>query len=104
MKSVPAAIICLALSVVLAVPAASGQKRKKAVPPGPAVSSALDPTLVNLERVNAATQSDLADLKSEKRGFNWKTAWRFWHRESTHSKRTEEVAESLHRNLHDALP
>ncbi len=104
MKSVPAAIICLALSVVLAIPAASGQKRKKAAPPAPAVSSPLDPTLADLERVNAATQSDLADLKNEKRSFNWKTAWRFWHRESAHSQRSRELAESLQRNLHDALP
>jgi len=106
MKRVPVAIVCLALSLALAAPLANAQKRKKkpATPPPAATVSPIEPTLADLERVSAATQSDLAQLKTEKRNFSWKTAWRFWHRESSHSERTQEIAGSVQRNLHDALP
>jgi len=106
MKRVPVAIVCLALSLALAAPAANAQRNKKkhtAAPPAPVVSP-LEPTLADLERVSAATQSDLADLSAEKHSFSWKTAWRFWHRESSHSQKTQEIAGSVQRNLHDALP
>src|SRR5215471_1314179 len=105
MKNVPVAIVCLALSLALAAPSADAQKKKKKpAPPAAAAVSPIEPTLTDLERVSSATQSDLADFKSEKQGFNWKTAWRFWHRESSHSQQTIEIAESVQRNLHDALP
>jgi hypothetical protein len=108
MKNVPVAIVCLALCLVLASPSSAQKKKKKAAAPAAAaaVVSPLEPTLADLERVSAATQTDLADLKNEKHGssFNWKTAWRFWHRESSHSEKTLEVAGSIQRNLHDALP
>jgi hypothetical protein len=106
MKNVPVAIVCLALSLALAAPSADAQKKKKkpAAQPPAVVVSPLEPTLADLERVSSATQSDLSDLKSEKNSFNWKTAWRFWHRDSSHSQKTLEIAESVRRNLHDALP
>jgi hypothetical protein len=104
-KNVPVAIVCLALSLALAAPSTDAQKKKKKPAAQPAaVVSPIEPTLTDLERVSAATQSDLTELKSEKQSFNWKTAWRFWHRESSHSQKTIEMAESVQRNLHDALP
>jgi hypothetical protein len=107
MKNVPVAIVCFALSLALAAPATSAQKKRKK-PAAPAAATAvvspLDPTLADLERVSAATQSDLAELKAEKRSVSWKTAWRFWHRESSHSQKTQEAAASVQRNLHDAVP
>jgi len=106
MKNVPVAVVCLALSLALAAPAANAQKKKKkpAAAPAAVVVSPMEPTLADLERVSAATQSDLADLKTEKHSFNWKTSWRFWHHESSHSQKTLEIAGSIQRNLHDALP
>jgi hypothetical protein len=105
MKNVPVAIVCLALSLALAAPSADAQKKKKKPASAAAAAvSPIEPTLTDLERVSSATQSDLADFKSEKQGFNWKTAWRFWHRESSHTEKALEMAESVRRNLHDALP
>jgi hypothetical protein len=106
MKNVPVALVCLALCLALVSPAANAQKKKKkpAATPAAVVVSPMEPTLNDLERVSAATQSDLADLKAEKHSFNWKTAWRFWHHESSHSQKTLEIAGSIQRNLHDALP
>jgi hypothetical protein len=106
MKNVPVALVCLALSLALAAPAATAQKKRKKPSAAPAavVVSPMEPTLADLERVSAATQSDLSDLKAEKHSFNWKTAWRFWHHESSHSEKTLEIAGSIQRNLHDALP
>src|SRR6516225_7052307 len=109
MKRVPVAIVCLALSLALAAPVANAQRKKKkpAAPPA-AVVSPVEPTLADLERVSAATLSDLADLKAEKHHAGWRTgwmsSWRFWHRESSHSQKTQEIAGSIQRNLHDALP
>jgi hypothetical protein len=105
MKNVPAAIACLAVSLALAVPSLNAQKRKPAAAPqpAPAVASPMDSEMADLARVTAATQSDLADLKTE-HSFNWKTAWRFWHRESSTSTKTQQIADSLQRNLRDAMP
>jgi hypothetical protein len=104
MKNVPVAIVCLALSLALAVPGANAQKKRKKPVAAVPVVSPMEPTLADLERVSAATQSDLAELKAEKHSFNWKTAWRFWHHESSHNQKTLEIAGSIQRNLHDALP
>lgn len=107
MKNVSVAMVCLALILALAAPASAQRKKKKpaaAPPPAAVATSPLDPTLADLERVSSATLSDLSDLKSEKHSGNWKTAWRFWHRESSHSQKTQEIAQSVERNLRDALP
>jgi len=98
----------LTLSLALSAPTLSAQKKKKQAPPPPpaaapvATVSPIDSTLADLERISAATDSDIANLKTDKKGFNWKTSWMFWHKE-THSQ-GEHVATSLQRNLHDAMP
>jgi hypothetical protein len=108
MKNVPVAIVCVALSLVLAAPLSAQKKKRKPAAPPAAVTSPLDPTLADLDRVTAATLSDLADLKAEKKHAGWRTAWmsswRFWHHESSHNQRTQEIAESVERNLRNAMP
>jgi hypothetical protein len=106
MKNVPAAIACLAVSLVLITPSLNAQKKKpSAAPqPAPAVASPLDSEMADLARVTAATQSDLADLNTDKHSFNWKTSWRFWHRESSTNTKSQQIADSLQRNLRDAMP
>jgi len=108
MKNIPSAIVCLTLSLALSAPTLSAQKKKKQAPPPPqaaasvATVSPIDSTLADLERISAATDSDIGNLKTDKKGFNWKTSWMFWHKD-THSQ-PEHVATSLQRNLHDAMP
>jgi hypothetical protein len=104
MKNVPAAIACLVVGLMFVTPSLNAQKRKPAAVPQPAVASPMDSEMADLARVTAATQSDLADLSTEKHSFNWKTAWRFWHRESSTSTKTQQIADSLQRNLRDAMP
>ena len=57
-----------------------------------------------LERISAATLSDLSDLKSEKHSRSWMTSWMFWRHEASNSQKTQQLAASLQRNLHDAVP
>jgi hypothetical protein len=106
MKNTRAAIVCFSLSLALTVPSLSAQKRKQIAPsPPPApVVSPIDPTLADLERVTAATDNDIGNLKSDKKAFNWKTSWMFWHKDSSRTPHSERVASSLQRNLHDAMP
>jgi hypothetical protein len=106
MRNVPAAIACLIISLIFVTPSLNAQKRKSTAVPQPAaaVASPMDSEMADLARVTAATQSDLADLKTDKHSFNWKTSWRFWHRESSTSPKSQQIAESVQRNLRDAMP
>jgi len=108
MKKIPSAMLCFALSLALAAPTLSAQKRKKQPEPQPApaaiITSPIDSTLADLERISAATDNDIGNLKADKKGFNWKTSWMFWHKDAPHSPEAEHIAASLQRNLHDAMP
>jgi hypothetical protein len=109
MKNIPAATVCLALSLALAAPLSAQKKKKQQPPPPPQAAPAvtvspIDSTLADLERISAATDNDISNLKSDKKGFNWKTSWMFWHKDTSHSSQAEHVATSLQHNLHDAMP
>src|SRR5262245_36101571 len=109
MKNVPAAMVCLALSLALAAPLSAQKKKKQQPPPSPPAATAptvspIDSTLADLERITAATDSDISNLKSEKKTFNWTTSWMFWRKDASHGSSGEHVATSLQRNLHDAMP
>jgi len=108
MKNIPAAMVCFALSLALTVPTLSAQRKKKTEPvppPAPVTTvSPIDSTLADLERISAATDSDIGNLKADKKGFNWKTSWMFWRKDSAHGSQAEHVASSLQHNLHDAMP
>jgi hypothetical protein len=111
MKHIQSAIVCLSLSLALAAPSLSAQKKKPAHKPAAApqaapvaIPSPIDSTLADLERITAATDNDIANLKSEKKSFSWKTAWMFWRKDSSRNPQTDRFAGSLQRNLHDAMP
>jgi hypothetical protein len=111
MKTALAAILCFSFLNLAAQspnaqkPSAASRAQSAAVAaPAAAPASALNTSLANLERVSAATESDLADFRPEKRSTGWKTAWMFWHRGSSHNQQTEKMAASLQKNLRDAMP
>ena len=107
MKKVLAAIacFCLFLALVLSAPSLYAQK----VAPGAQLTTltnsptAMDTVLADLERVSAATDNDITDIRKENHG-SWLTAWMFWRRETPHNPATDKMAASLQRNLHGAMP
>src|SRR5215472_18495172 len=106
MKKVLAAIafFCLVLALILSAPSLHAQK----VPPSTQLTTltsstaAMDAVLGDLERVTAATDNDIADMRTKHGSFL--TAWMFWRRESSLSPGTDKMAASLQRNLHSAMP
>jgi hypothetical protein len=64
----------------------------------------MDTVLADLERVSAATDNDISELKTEKHSGNWKTGLMFWRRETPRNPQTDQMAASLQRNLHSAMP
>jgi hypothetical protein len=64
----------------------------------------MDTVLADLERVSAATDNDISDLKTEKHNGSLKTTLMFWRRETPRSPQADQMAASLQRNLHSAMP
>jgi hypothetical protein len=61
----------------------------------------LDATLFDLQRITVATDSDLADLDIDK----WRAGWRSaWLKSGARKREAGQVADSLRRNLKDAMP
>jgi hypothetical protein len=61
----------------------------------------LDATLFDLQRITVATDSDLADLDIGK----WRAGWRAaWLKSGARKREAGQVADSLRRNLKDAVP
>jgi hypothetical protein len=111
MKTALAVIVCfsflgLAAQSLSAQKPSAGSRAPAVAPTAPVVgaSPALSAALTNLERVSAATESDLANFRPEKRSSGWKSAWHFWRRSNSQSQQTEQMAVSLQKNLHDAMP
>src|SRR5262249_56224259 len=85
MKNVLAAIALSCLTLILSAPSAQAQRGTLNAQPATVVSSptAMDAVLGDLERVSAATDNDIADIRTERRGGSWMTSWMFWRRSST---------------------
>jgi hypothetical protein len=61
----------------------------------------LNATLIDLDRVSQATQSDIANMHVEK----WKSGWKSgFLKDGAHKDQAQQAAGSLHRNLANALP
>jgi len=107
MKNVLAAIALSSLTLILSAPSAQAQRGTLNAQPATVVSSptAMDAVLGDLERVSAATDNDIADIRTERHGGSWMTSWMFWRRSSTpHNPQADKMAASLQHNLHDAMP
>ncbi|HEY6304943.1 MAG TPA: hypothetical protein VI488_00620 [Candidatus Angelobacter sp.] len=111
MRTARVALVIFCLSAGLVAQSARTQTASVHMPAGskPATDSAapatdrpsLDATMFDLQRVTVATDSDIADLDVEK----WKSGWRTaWLKNGAHKQQAQQVAESLQRNLHDAMP
>lgn len=61
----------------------------------------LNTTLVDLDRVSEATQSDIANMHVEKWKAGWKTGFL---KDGAHKDQAQQAAGSLQRNLRNALP
>src|ERR1700742_3837880 len=61
----------------------------------------LNTTLVDLDRVSQATQSDIANMHVEKWKSGWKTGFL---KDGAHKDEAQQAAGSLQRNLANALP
>lgn len=103
MKSNLAAIAVLSLSFV-SVPNLVAQSRGAqhmqvaAAVPG---RTDLNATLIDLDRVSQATQSDIANMHVEK----WKSGWKSgFLKDGAHKDQAQHAAGSLQRNLANALP
>lgn len=104
-----AAIVVFSLTLSLAAQSARTQTASVHARPNPAAASAaaaperpnLDGTMFDLQRITVATDSDIADLDIDK----WKAGWRTaWLKNGSRKHQAEQVAESLRRNLKDAVP
>ena len=103
-----AAIAVFSLTLSLAAQSARTQTASVQPRPNPAASTAaaperpnLDGTMFDLQRITVATDSDIADLDIDK----WKSGWRTaWLKNGSRKHQAEQVAESLRRNLKDAVP
>ncbi len=106
MKNVLAAIAFFLLTLTLSVPSFGAQKSSFVARPVSLAGSAppMDTVLADLERVSGATDSDIVDMKTERHGGSWLTAWMFWRRESPRNPQADKMAVSLQRNLHNAMP
>lgn len=61
----------------------------------------VDAILFDLQRITVATDSDIADLDIA----GWKAGWRTaWLKSSSHKQEAEQVADSVRRNLKEAMP
>jgi hypothetical protein len=105
MKNVLAAIAFSSLTLTLSASSAHAQRASLSTQPVTVVSSpsAMDAVLGDLERVSAATDNDIADMRPEKRG-GWMTSWMFWRRSTPRNPQADKMAASLQHNLHDAMP
>ncbi len=104
-----AAIAVFFLTLSLGAQSTRTQTASVRVRPNPAAGSAtaaperpnLDTTMFNLQRITVATDSDIADLDVN----HWKAGWRSaWLKSGSRKRQAEEVADSLRRNLKDAVP
>jgi hypothetical protein len=110
MKTARVAMIVLCFSVSMCAQYVRSQNTSvhKPVPARPAVETpaapehpSLDLTLAELERITTATSSDLNDLQIDK----WRTGWRAaWLRGNEHREEAQQMADSLRRNLKEAVP
>ena len=106
MKNVLAAIAFSSLTLTVFASSAHAQRASLSTQPVTVVSSpsAMDAVLGDLERVSAATDNDIADMKADRRGGSWMTAWMFWRHSRPHNPQADKMASSLQHNLHDAMP
>jgi hypothetical protein len=101
-------IFCCSVSMVAQFARPQNASVLKPSPGRPAAEAAappdrpsLGPTLADLQRITAATGSDLSDLQIDK----WKSGWRTaWLKGSGHKQEAQEMAMALRRNLADAVP
>jgi hypothetical protein len=110
MKTARVAMTVFCCSVGLFAQAAHSQNAsvRKPSPARPAAESpvapdhpSLDGAIADLQRVVAATNSDLEDLQIDK----WRSGWRAaWLKGNGHKQEAEQVASSLHHNLAEAMP
>jgi hypothetical protein len=101
-------VFCCSLSLVAQTVRAQNVSLHRP-PPAKATSEApaapdrpsLDPAIADLQRVVAATSSDLEDLQIDQ----WRTGWRAaWMRGNERKEEAQTVATSLRRNLKEAVP
>lgn len=101
MKNVVAASALFLFIFTLSASSLDAQRQSAALTsPAPA----MERVLADLERVSSATDIDISDLKGEKHDRNWKTSWMFWHHSSPRNPQADQMAASLQRNLHNAMP
>lgn len=109
MRTARIAIVVVCLTASLLAQSARSQTVSVRIPaskPTPDSAAApdrpkLDATMFDLQRITVATDSDLADLDIDK----WKSGWRTaWLTSNSHKQEAEQVAASLQRNLHEAMP
>lgn len=106
MKHFLAAIAISFLILTLTPPSQCTQKSSVTTRPVgvTAPPPAMDAVLADLERVSAATNNDIIELKRKRQSSSWRTAWMFWRRRSTRNPQADHISVSLQRNLRDAMP
>lgn len=94
----------LSLSICVSGPNLAAQSRSaqhmQLVAAGPTRTD-LNATLIELDRVSQATQSDIASMHVEKWKSGWKTGFL---KDGSHKDQAQQAARSLQRNLANALP
>jgi hypothetical protein len=103
MKSNLAAITVISFSLVFASNLAAQSRGTQHTQVAMAGSSRTDlnSTLIDLDRVSQATQSDISNMHVEK----WKSGWKSgFLKDGSHRDQAQQAAGSLQRNLANALP
>src|SRR5580765_4190 len=103
MKSNLAAITVISLSLVFASNLAAQSRNAQHTQVAMAGSGRADlnSTLIDLDRVSQATQSDISNMHVEK----WKSGWKSgFLKDGSHKDQAQQAAGSLQRNLANALP
>lgn len=102
MKTVPAILlVSLSFAFTSNLPAQSRATQRTQVVMANTGRMDLNNTLIDLDRVSQATQSDIASMNVEK----WKTGWKTgFTKDGTHTQQAQQASGSLRRNLANALP
>lgn len=101
MKNSRAAIIIICFSFVFSLNLSAQTRQRTQAVMGSSGRTNLNSTLIDLDRISQATQSDIQNLHVEK----WKSGWKSgFLKDGSHKDQAQQAAGSLQRNLATALP